>query len=82
MSNYKFSAHAHSMLNERNIAEKWVTMTIENPDRQERKEDGTEHYIKVIEDYGNRYLRVIVNPGFDPVKIITVFFDRRLGRKI
>lgn len=80
MTKYEFSEHAYEMLKERNIKEKWVKSTIENPDKKELKSDGTVHYIKEITEYGHRYLRVVVNPDPAPQRIITLFFDRRLGR--
>ncbi|MBC7093540.1 hypothetical protein H5T53_06010 [Candidatus Bipolaricaulota bacterium] len=54
---------------------------MESPDRKEPKTDGTVHYIKAIMEYGGRYLRVVVNPNIRPPKIVTVFFDRWLGRR-
>lgn len=81
MSEYIFSEHAHDMLLERKIREKWVKLTLTDPDDSKEPDDGTIHYIKCIKEYNNRYLRVIVNPSSEPVKIVTLFFDRRLGRK-
>ncbi len=73
---YKLTTHARDMIKERQISENWVEDAMSNPDHTEEKEDGTTHYIKKIVEYGNRYLRVIVNPkGF---LVVTVFFDRRL----
>ncbi len=79
--NYEFSEHAQDMLKERNIQESWVKRTLKKPDKKEVKEDGTIHYIKSIEEYGGRYLRVVLNPYVDPPKIVTLFFNRRLGRR-
>ena len=69
------------MLEERNIKEEWVRKTSNFPDMIEREDDGTAHYMKKINEYGNRWLRVIVNEQAHPSKIITAFFDRRLRRK-
>jgi hypothetical protein len=80
VADYKFSEHAYDMLRERNIRENWVKLTMENPQRTEAKEDGTVHYISPIDEYGGRYLRVVVDPAVSPRKIVTVFFDRRLRR--
>jgi hypothetical protein len=80
MKQFEFSEHASDMLKERNIKKSWVELTLENPDLKEEKEDGSIHYIKVIKKYGQRYLRVVVNPTERPQKIITLFFDRRLRR--
>ncbi len=69
------------MRKERNIQEEWVTMAIKDPEWKEIKEDGTVHYIRAIEQYEGRYLRVVVNPYYRPQRIITVFFDRRIMRR-
>lgn len=80
MDEYEFSEHARAMLRERNIKEDWVRSTMERPESKEHREDGTIHYIRVVEEYGRRYLRVIVNPNDIPPRVITVFFDRRFRR--
>jgi ABC-type ATPase with predicted acetyltransferase domain len=80
MIEYEFSEHAYDMLGERNIHEDWVKLAIEDPERKERKDDGTVHYIRAIEQYGGRFLRVVVNPDVRPQRIVTVFFDRRIRR--
>ncbi len=80
MLEYEFSEHAYDMLRERNIQQAWVQLAIENPDKKEVKDDGTVHYIRSIEQHGERYLRVVVNPDVRPQRIVTVFFDRRIRR--
>lgn len=60
VSEYEFSEHAYDMLRERNIEEVWVRLLIEEPERKELKDDGTVHHIRAIEQYGGRYLRVVV----------------------
>lgn len=82
MSEYKPSKHAYDMLQEREIKESWLKLVMEHPERKEFKNDGTIHYIGPIEEYGGRYLRVVVNPDVEPQKIVTLFFDRGLGRKL
>ncbi len=81
MIEYEFSEHASDMLKERNIQEDWVKLAMEDPERKEIKEDRTVHYIRAIEQYGGRYLRVVVNPDYKPQRIVTVFFDRRIMRR-
>ena len=68
------------MMKERNILEEWIEMTIGNPDFTELGKDGTVHYIRSIPDYGGRFLRVVINPSFNPCRVITLFFDRRIHR--
>ena len=69
------------MLEERNIREEWVWETVENPDKTTVVEKNSQHYFKSISKNGNRILHVVVNPLESPMKIITVFFDRRERKK-
>ena len=46
--------------------------------KTEQKDDGPVHYIRPIEEWGGKYLRVVVNPDAIPWRIVTLFFDRRL----
>lgn len=80
MIEYEFSEHAYDMLKERNIKKEWVKLAMEVPEKRELKEDGTIHFIKAIEEYGGRFLRVVVQPDAKPLRIITIFFDRRLRK--
>ena len=41
-----------------------------------------EHRLKPIEENENRVLRVIVNIMSIPIKIVTLFFDRRMKGKL
>ena len=81
MADYELTQHARDMLVERKIESRWVAQTIEAPDKRQAMQDGTIHFIKKIEACRGRYLRVIVNAQPSPGKIITVFFDRRLGKQ-
>jgi len=77
---YEFSEHAYHTLKERNIREAWVKLVMRDPEKKELREDGTVHYIRAIEEYEGRYLRIVVDPDVKPLRIVTLFFDRRLGR--
>ena len=81
MPEFEFSAHTRMMLQERNIAEEWVWRTLHTPDRKRRGDDGNMHYTKTIREHGGRVLRVVVNANVYPNYVVTVFFDRRLGRE-
>jgi uncharacterized protein DUF4258 len=76
-----FSKHAQDVMRERHIPEEWVTRTLATPDRIDTPSDGTTHYIKAIAEHGGRFLRVVVNPDVTPQRVVTVFFDRWLGRQ-
>jgi hypothetical protein len=80
MTDYELSEHAAHIMRERGIHETWVKSTVEDPDRSQKQLDRTVHYLKAISQYGNRFLRVIVNPRTRPPKIVTAFFDRRVRR--
>ncbi|MBC7260451.1 MAG: DUF4258 domain-containing protein [Chloroflexi bacterium] len=75
------SQHARDMLQEREIPEEWMWRAINESDRTETNVDGNIHYIKAIPEHGGRFLRVVVNPHVQPRRIVTLFFDRRLGRQ-
>lgn len=76
----KDSIHFADMLRERGIKREWVNDALQNPERTEDHDDGTRHFIKRIPEYGNRWLRVVVNVIVLPEKRVTAFFDRRLRR--
>jgi len=75
------SGHFGDMLHERGISTEWVKQTLNQPEITEDHDDGTKHYIKQIPEFGNRWLRVILNDMIEPNKGVTAFFDRRLRRK-
>ena len=79
MADIEFSKHARDVMRERKIPEEWVRRTIASPDQAETPPDGTIHYIKAISEHGGRFLRVVMNPAVTPMRVVRVFFDRRLG---
>ena len=74
------SAHFEDMLRERQISRDWADRAIRDPDQTEDRTDGTRHFIKQIPEFGNRWLRVVVNINTVPAYRVTAFFDRRLSR--
>ena len=81
MPDFELSAHAKSMLEQRKILEEWVWRTINTPDSKKNHADGeTMHYTKALQEREGRVLHVVVNQNVQPHRIVTVFFDRRLGR--
>jgi len=76
-----WTKHFRRMLEERGIRLEWIEQTIQSPDRIEDKPDGTTHFVKRIDQYDKRWLRVIVNTRVEPHRVVTAFFDRRLRRK-
>jgi len=78
MKKYNLSKHARNIMIEREIQLSWINSAIQDPDQKILIEKKEIHYIKKISEFGNRYLRVVVNPTVNPMNIVTVFFDRRL----
>lgn len=50
MTDYELSEHAAYVLGERGIRESWVKLTIQHPERTEKRLDGTVHYLRAIEE--------------------------------
>jgi hypothetical protein len=40
------------------------------------------HHIGRIEEHGNRALRVVFNKSVNPVRIVTVYFDRKMKGRL
>jgi len=81
MLDIDISKHAKHMLVRRKISQEWGWRVIRNPDRKRRGDDGNMHYSKAIREQEGLVLHVVVNPDVQPNRIVTVFFDRRLGRE-
>ncbi|MDZ7728652.1 MAG: DUF4258 domain-containing protein [Dehalococcoidia bacterium] len=81
MHEYEFSEHAHDMLTEREILADWLERTLEDPATIEAHEDGTTHFLRAIPEHEGRVLRVVTNQAEHPKRIVTLFFDCRLGRQ-
>ena len=80
MPEFAFTVHARAMLTERKIPEDWIWRALNQPDETHMGEDGNMHYTKAIQERDGRILHVVVNPKFQPNRIVTLFFDRRLTR--
>jgi len=73
---YKPSRHFLANLSSKRheIKLEWVERTLEFPDYQETVSREETRLWRRIPEFGNRYLRVVINPITKT--IITVFFDR------
>jgi predicted DNA binding protein len=47
-----FTAHAETMMHERNIQKDWVLRTVSSPDRTEERQADEKHYLKQIPEAG------------------------------
>jgi len=77
---FKLSVHARYQMQERNILELWIEEALTEPEKLLPFADphGNTHYLKRIQNFGDRWLRVVVNPHLIPKRIVTIFFDRRV----
>ena len=87
---YVLSAHAETIIREREIAPGWLDAAMNAPDLLlPHESDPTLHHaLKLIPDFGDRVLRVIYNATKEPPLIvsywipsprdITVYFDRTI----
>ncbi len=78
----EFTKHFKNMLEERSIRHEWVDKCVNEPEKVEDHRDGSRHFLRRIEETGNRWLRVVVNIKVQPDRAVTAFFDRRLRRKL
>jgi hypothetical protein len=53
----------------------WCIRVVESPERSEIQVDGRQRHWAKIEEFGGRYLRVVVLP--DHTTFFNAFFDRR-----
>lgn len=83
MEEIEFTEHALDRMEKRGISEEWVRRAMDLPDFVEEKADEWDntHYIKAIEEFGGRFLRVVVNPFVSPRRVVTLHFDRGVKRR-
>jgi hypothetical protein len=81
---YELSKHAAKRMQERKIEERWVDMTLSEPDRNEQDliDPQARHALKRIAAMQNRVLRVVYNETTSPKRIISVYFDRGMKGRI
>lgn len=77
---YALSQHAQARLAQRKIEVAWLEQAITNPQRPEPDPDdpGMEHRLAVIVERAHRVWRVVCDLRQNPLRIVTVHFDRSL----
>lgn len=83
--NYVLTEHARESLAKRsNIRLEWLQRVLEQPQQVEPDpiDSELEHRLGRIDEYEGRVLRVIVNATATPLRIVTVYFDRNMGKKL
>ncbi len=81
---YILSKHAGHVVDERRIKQEWLEDVLDNPQWREADplDDALEHRLGVVREYGDRVLRVVVAAQENPIRVITVYFDRSMKGKI
>ena len=76
---FNLSIHARDVMLARNIVEKWIYSTIENPSSTININEQEIHYFSTIRENEARCLKVVVNP----LKhlIVTAYFDRKMQKR-
>jgi hypothetical protein len=78
-SKFELTAHAATVIAEREIDLMWIDQAFSRPDRIEphRFDPSLVHALVAIPERGDRVLRVVYNPSHQPPKVVTAYFDRR-----
>lgn len=81
---YELSAHAVTVMAEREILEAWIERVLTSPERTEP--DATDpllrHALGRIPERSDRVLRVVYNETVHPWRVVTAYFDRAMRGKI
>jgi hypothetical protein len=81
---FVLSRHAEVAAEEREIPLEWIRSVLEHPDHREAdgREDGVKLFYAKIAAYGSRVLKVVVNVQVDPWRVMSVYFDRAMRRRL
>jgi hypothetical protein len=76
---YELTAHAATVIAEREIELSWVERALTNPERTEpdRFDASLTHALVRIEERDQRVLRVVYNASVHPLRVVTAYFDRQ-----
>ena len=81
---YELTSHAKKALAEREISVDWLERTLTAPELTlpDLDDAEVERRFRKIPEFGGRVLRVAVNTTVEPVRIVSVFFDRTMKGKL
>ncbi len=81
---YELSDHARTVIRERDIPPEWIEQVLHQPQKIEDDSSDTEleHRLGQIKQHGGRVLRVIINKTDDPIRVVTVYFDRAMRKRL
>lgn len=81
---YELTSHAKKALTEREISMEWLEHTLNTPELilPDPDDAEVERRFRKIPEFGGRVLRVAVNTTVEPVRVVSVFFDRTMKGKL
>lgn len=81
---FELTQHARDALVKRRIAMEWLERVLMFPERIEpdATDAALEHRLAAIPEHGDRVLRVIINSHTMPIKVVTLFFDRKMKGRL
>jgi len=81
---YTLTEHAKKVLDERRVPLEWLERTLDHPalTEEDPADASLERRYCAIPENDGRVLRVVVNTSVEPVRVVSVFFDRRMRGKI
>jgi len=77
---YQLTSHAAAAALKRKIDQAWIQRALAEPEWTEHDpaKPGVMHAFLRIAERNDRVLRVVYNATVHPVRVVTVYFDRRL----
>ncbi len=81
---FNLTKHAEYVIKRRGIPLRSIEYVLSKPLAIEvdKIDPELEHRLGRVAEYGNRVLRVVVNARVEPIRVITVFWDRRASKKL
>jgi hypothetical protein len=81
---HQLTSHAAAAVSKRKIDMAWIERALADPDRREPDptKPGVMHALLRIPERNDRVLRVVYNWTVHPVRVVTVYFDRRLRGRL
>ncbi len=81
---YDLTNHARESLRKRPIIRLgWIESVLQKPDfiEPDPVDSESEHRLGRIHEYDGRVLHIIVKNGTTPLRVITLYFDRKMRRQ-
>ena len=79
-----YSFHARVAMSERVIPAEWIERIVSEPELRidDPNDPELERFFARVPERDGRVLRVVVNTRVMPWKVVSVFFDRRMRRRL